>query len=101
MQVYPMPKYSFSLSPCGADLELEHNLLFPDTWSDTANSNKLITHSGNVDSTDPLKLICHSGPPDNTPIITLPERAGHQMWATAAMVRAIFVKIHPALKPGP
>jgi hypothetical protein len=62
---------TIQVSPCGASLDLEHNLLSPDTWTDTNNSNMLIVGSGFVDSSDSTKLICQSGPPDKFPVVTL------------------------------
>ena len=63
--------YRFHVDPCGADLEVEHNLITPDTWTDKAASDKLIAGSGFVNSSDPSKLSCVSGPPDNLSILTL------------------------------
>lgn len=64
-------KLTFQVDPCGATLELEHNLLLPDTWLDTAHSPKLTIGSGFVDSSDATKLLCHSGAPGDTAVITL------------------------------
>ena len=63
--------YRFSVQPCGADLQLEHNLLMPNTWTDKAGSGNLVVGSGNVDASQAGRLICHSGPPDNSPVLTL------------------------------
>jgi hypothetical protein len=64
--------YRFRVDPCGAKLELSHNLVFPDTWTDQAASDKLLVGTGNVDSSsNTSRLICHSGPPDKIPVLTL------------------------------
>jgi hypothetical protein len=64
-------KLQVTVSPCGANLAIEHNVLLPDTWNDDALAPTLIVPSGFVDSSDPTKLVCHSGPPDKTSVITL------------------------------
>jgi hypothetical protein len=64
-------KLTFQLSPCGATLELEHNVIMSDTWTDTSNSPNLVIGSGFVDSQDPTRLICHSGAPQDTKVVTL------------------------------
>ncbi|MDO8335754.1 MAG: hypothetical protein Q7T74_03165 [Candidatus Saccharibacteria bacterium] len=67
-------KYTFEISPCGANLVLEKFLVSANTWNDIALSDKLTVNSGFVDSTSiPGKLICHSGPPDKVTVITLNE----------------------------
>ena len=63
--------YVFQVTPCGARLALEHNLIMPDTWTDTAAAPTLIVAGGFVDSSQPGRIICHSGPDDNAPVVTL------------------------------
>ena len=64
-------KLTFQVEPCGATLELEHNLIAIDTWTDLSNSSKLIVGTGNVDNSNPNKLICNAGIDGNPPVVTL------------------------------
>src|SRR5271166_1083237 len=64
-------KLTIEVVPCGAKLELEHNLLLASTWTDLNNSPNLIVGTGHVDSSDPTRLICNTGIDGNPPVVTL------------------------------
>lgn len=63
--------YQFKNDPSGADLEIVHNIISPDTWLDKAQSDKLVVPSGFVDSSGQDRLVCQTGPPENNAVVTL------------------------------
>ena len=63
--------YRFAIAPCGADLEVIHNLVTPNEWEDKAQSPCLVSPGGGVDGSQSDRLVCHAGIDGNPPVITL------------------------------